>query len=416
MRASVHMRAYLHAARDLGSGRTRMPEPNESTGFRCFLLLSSAIDRGGGNSIRIEYDPGARESRLAKQCLERVSSPVRHGNLKSPLQRIASGALLLLVVFVIAVVGYRFFGDFNWLESVWMVVITISTVGYSESSSLSPSLQILTIFVILVGMSAAAYTFGGLIQLLLEGEIDRLIGLRRMTAEIANMKNHVIICGFGRMGQCLAAELKSQHKETVILEFNPERLREADMLGYACLTGDATEEATLMSAGIDRAKTLVAALSGDPENVFLTLTARNLSDTLQIVARADQINTEKKLRQAGANRVVMPTVVGSRQMARMITRPTTADLIDLVSQQEFADLELDELRISKTSRLIGMTVGEIHAHRDHNLLIVAIQTADTALMFNPNATHPFAASEVVILMGHTGMIEAFREKYGEPPA
>lgn len=338
---------------------------------------------------------------------------MRNRQPKSPLQRIASGGLLLLAVFVIAVFGYRYLGNYSWLESVWMIVITISTVGYGESSSLSPTLQLLTIFVILVGMSAAAYTFGGLIQLLLAGEIDRLIGLRRMTVEIANMKDHVIICGFGRMGQSLAAELQSQRRKSVILELNPERLREADALGYACLSGDATEEATLMSAGIDRAKTLVAALSGDAENVFLTLTARNLNAKLQIVARADQVSTEKKLRQAGADRVVMPTVVGSRQMARVITRPTTADLMELVSQREFADLELDELRISENSKLIGMTIGETLAHRDHNLLMVAIQKAAGKLTFNPKASHRFAPNEVVILMGHTRDIESFRYKYDE---
>ncbi|MDA8743898.1 potassium channel protein [Rubripirellula amarantea] len=333
--------------------------------------------------------------------------------LKSPLQRIASGGVLLLVVFVVSVIGYRFVGNYGWLESVWMVVITISTVGYSESSSLSPILQVFTVVVILFGMSAAAYTFGGLIQLLLEGEIDRLIGLRRMTAEIANMKGHVIICGFGRMGQCLAEELKSQGRRAVILESNPDRLREADMLGYACLTGDATEESTLMSVGIDRASTLVAALSGDAENVFLTLTARNLNANLQIVARADQVSTEKKLHQAGANRVVMPTVVGSRQMARVITRPTTADLIELVSQREFADLELDELRISEHGKLAGLTVGATNAHRDHNLLMIAIQDATGALTFNPNAMHTFKTGEVVIVMGHTGDIKNFRAKYEE---
>ncbi len=321
--------------------------------------------------------------------------------------------MLLLAVFVVAVLGYRVLGDYDWLQSVWMVVITISTVGYSEASTLSPPLQLLTIFVILVGISAAAYTFSGLIQILLAGEIDRLIGMRHMNAEIDHLKDHVIICGFGRMGQCLAAELKSHRRKSIILEINPDRLREADELGYACLIGDATEEATLISAGIDRAKTLVAALSGDPENVFLTLTARNLNAKLQIVARADQVSTEKKLRQAGADRVVMPTVVGSRQMARVITRPTTADLIDLVSQREFADLELDELRVSENGKLVGLTVGETNAHRDHNILLVAIQDAEGKLTFNPKATRRISANEVVILMGHTGDIKSFCKKFDE---
>ncbi|MBB3206045.1 voltage-gated potassium channel [Rhodopirellula rubra] len=333
---------------------------------------------------------------------------------RTPVQRIASGGVLLLFVFAIAVAGYRYLGDYGWLESVWMVVITISTVGYSESSSLSPGLQLYTVLVILIGMSAAAYTFGGLIQLLLAGEIDRLIGLRRMTAEIANMKDHVIICGFGRMGQSLAEDLRSQGRVVVIIELNADRIREADVLGFACLTGDATEENTLESVGIVRARTLVAALSGDAENVFLTLTARNLNSKIQIVARAELRSTEKKLRQAGADRVVMPTVVGSRQMARVITRPTTADLMELVSQREFSDLELDELRVAESSLLTGMSVGATDAHRGHKLLIVAIQSREGKLLFNPNASQVIQVGDTLILMGHIGDIQAFREKFNQP--
>ena len=336
---------------------------------------------------------------------------MRSTKIKTPLKRIIGGGVLLSIVFVIAVLGYRFVGEYNWLGAIWMVVITISTVGYGETSTQPPVLQLLSIFVILFGITAAAYTFTGLIQLLLEGEIDRLIGLRRMTAEIASLNDHVIICGFGRMGQCLAGELHKRRRRVVVLEINPERLRDADAQGYACLSGDATEESTLQSAGIDRAKTLVAALSSDAENVFLTLTARNLNRKLQIVARADQVSTEKKLRQAGADRVVMPTVVGSLQMARVITRPTTADLIDLVSQSEFADLELDELRVLQDSKLVGLTVGETHAHRDHQLLIVAIQGADGKLIFNPDLTHRLSANEVLILMGQSKGIENFRNQY-----
>lgn len=319
---------------------------------------------------------------------------------------------MVLIVVAIAVCGYRIFGGYGWLDAIWLVVVTISTVGYGETSTLAPGLQVLTIFVILIGMSAAAYTFGGLIQLLLEGEIDRLIGLRRMTSEIAGMRDHVIICGFGRMGKGLAEDLQSQNRAVVIIEANAESLREADEMGFACLTGDATEESVLNSVGIERASTLVAALSGDAENVFLTLTARNLNPDIQIVARADQSSTEMKLKQAGADRVVLPTVVGFRQMSRVITRPTTAYLIDLVSQREFADLELDEVAVQPTSMLAGLTVGETHAHRDHDLLIVAIKSKDDAFVFNPSADHRFAVGEVVILMGHTGDIQSFRKAFG----
>jgi voltage-gated potassium channel len=319
---------------------------------------------------------------------------------------------VLSAVFVMAVVGYRFLGNYSWLEATWLVVITISTVGFSESSTLDPVLQVLTMFVILVGMSAAAYTFGGLIQLMLEGELERIIGRRRMTAEIARLKDHIIICGYGRMGQSLAAELLAEHRECVIIERDAEKLRDVDDSQLTVLTGDATEERVLAMVGIERARTLVSTLPSDADNVFITLTARNLNPQIEIVARAEQQSTEKKLRQAGADRVVLPTIVGSRQMARMITSPTSADLIDLVTQRGFIDLQLDELQISIGSRLIGLSVSETEARRHHNLLVVAIKRADGSLLFNPGGEQRLVLHDVIILMGHQLEIEAFRKKFG----
>ncbi len=333
--------------------------------------------------------------------------------MRSPLQRIRLGACVLTLVFALAVAGYRVIGDYDWVEAVWMVVITISTVGYGEHSGFTPALQIFTIFVILFGMTAAMYTFGGLFQMMLEGELERVIGRRRMTRELEHLNNHVIICGFGRMGRNLIGDLRKHSRQLVTIDNDPLVAEDANAEAVLCVQGDATQESLLELVNIQQASALVTTLPSDADNVFITLTARNLNPSLQIIARAEQISTEKKLKQAGANKIVMPTIVGARQMVRMITRPSTADLMELVSESNVADLELDEMVISQQSRLVGVTVRETEAHRRHKLLLVAIKRTNGDLIFSPDADEKFQAHDVIMLMGHSEGIEKFRRQFAD---
>ncbi|MGI9472846.1 MAG: potassium channel family protein [Rubripirellula sp.] len=332
--------------------------------------------------------------------------------MRTPLERIRLGGFVLAVIFIIAILGYRFIGGFDWTAAVWMVVITISTVGYGESSQLPAQVQALTIVVIVLGISAAVYTFGGLFQMILEGELENVLGRRRMTKEISRLRGHTIVCGYGRMGRNLAQELGAQNVELVVIDQNPEAFAEASADGLLCVFGDATDEGMLMSAGLEHAATLVSTFPNDAESVFITLTARELNSTIRIIARAERESTEKKLAQAGANTIVMPTVVGARQMGRMITRPSTAHLIKLVDEGSNRDFDLDELLVGETSDLVGMTVKETEAHRRHKLLVVAVKTAGGELKFNPNAEDQFKAGDVVMLIGHRDHITRFRNEFG----
>ena len=331
--------------------------------------------------------------------------------MRAPLHRIRLGAVVLAVIFVAAVVGYHALG-YDWLDAVWMVVITVSSVGYGEKSVADPATKIFSIIVIVFGLSAAAYTIGGLLQMITEGEMERALGRRRMTRDIERLKEHVVICGFGRMGEMLARDLKSMGRPFVIVDNDPERIAGAELQRYLCLSGDATEEETLREAGIERASALVTGLPNDAASVFITLTSRNLNPNLQIIARAEHPSTEKKLRQAGADRVVMPALVGARQMARLITRPSTADLMELVAETSFLDYELDEIAVPDESKLAGVTVRETEAHRRHRLLVVAVKEKDGNMVLNPDAEYTFKSGDVVIFMGHTEDIAGFREEYG----
>lgn len=332
--------------------------------------------------------------------------------MNTPLQRIRRGALVLVAVVALSVVGYRYLGEgYGWIDALWMVVITISTVGYGEASELSSAMQLFSVGVILLGLTASAYTFGGLVQLVVGGELDRMMGRRRMARDIEQLKEHVIICGYGRMGRNLSLDLHRQGRSLIVVDNDAQKLEEAASHGMVCIQGDATEEDLLLAAHVDRAKTLVTALPTDAANVFITLTVRNVCPDIQIIARAEHQSTEKKLRQAGANRIVMPAIVGARQMVRMITRPSTADLMELVAESNFTDLELDEIVVSKSSSLIGVTVAETEAHRRHGLLVVAVKRPDGQMTFNPDASYTFQAHDIVMVMGHFNDIRKFGDRY-----
>ena len=252
---------------------------------------------------------------------------------------------MLALVILGSILVYRLSGQYSWLEALWLVIITISTVGFSEASQLPPGLQLFTILVILVGLSVTAYTFTGAIQMLLAGEIDQALGIRRMQKQISQLDQHVIICGVGRIGRHLAEELHGRQLPYVLIENDPEKLDDARELGFLVVDGDATEEEVLTRAGAARAKTIIITLPSDAANVFITLTVREINPDIRVVAVAEHEKTCKKLRRAGADRIVMPTLVGARQLARMITHPTTADLMDLVAEKTYLDLELDEIHV-----------------------------------------------------------------------
>lgn len=328
-------------------------------------------------------------------------------------KRIRLGFATLTIVFVMAVVGYRCLG-YSWLEAVWMVVITIATVGYGERSQAEPAVMVHTVAVILVGITSATYTFAAIIQFAVGGEVERFFGKRKMKKEIARLQHHVVLCGYGSTGELLAATLRQQGIPLVIVERDTERVAVAESHEFLVYPGDATSEEVLLESGLASARAVIISLPSDAENVFITLTARNLSREIKIVARAESPSTERKLRQAGANRVVMPSVSGARLMARMVTRPSTADLIEIVSESTYPDLELDEIEVRPGSRWIGRNVHATEAQRKHRLLVVSVKPTQGAMIFNPDESYQFQAGDTVILLGKAEDIQRFRDEQTIP--
>jgi voltage-gated potassium channel len=202
----------------------------------------------------------------------------------------------------------------------------------------------------------------------------------------------------------------------VVVDSQTERVAEASALGYLTIEGDATDEEVLKSAGIDQAKTVVVALRSDADNVFLTLTARNLNTKLNILARCEQPNTEKKLRQAGANHVVMPAIIGAQRIADIISKPHAADLLYRVADPTALSVDLEELQITKFNRLIGKSIRSADLRQHHQLLIIAIRREDGQLLLTPEAEQKFHAGDTIIVLGQEEGIAQFRQAYDIPLA
>lgn len=326
----------------------------------------------------------------------------------SLLQRIRRGLLLLGGFFAVAVVGYKWLTGCTWLESVYFFVITVSTVGYSEQSTAPPEVKLFTIGIITVGVIGLGYLVGLIVQSMIEGQIDKALGAQRMTREIEQLSGHTLVCGYGRTGQTIATELARRNKPYVVIDQGVEGSTHAREEGRLVVVGDAMEEEVLLQAGIERADTIVVALKSDADNVFLTLTARNLNSSLRIIARGEQVATEKKLRQAGADQVVLPAVIGGRRMAALVTRPNAAEMLEHFSNHEKIDVGLEEITISSGSQLVGKTVRETAARQRHNLLIVGIRRAAGQMLFNPDPDDKFEADDTLVVMGKSKDIESFQ--------
>ncbi len=332
--------------------------------------------------------------------------------MNASIRRLKFGLTTLGVIFMLAVAGYWLGAGWPLFDSFYMVVSILTTVGLAEVQELTPAMKLFTALVMAFGVSAALYIMGVFVQMMTEGEINKALGLRRVGREVQRLSRHVIICGFGRMGEILAAELHRQKMSFVIVEQDQERVAEAAQRGYLAIHDDSSEEDALKAAGLVRAKTLVTTLPHDADNVFITLTCRNLNPGLHIIARGEFPSTEKKLLQAGADRVVLPAATGALRMAAMITRPSTVELVEVVAGRSIAaDVEVDELTLPADNSLVGRTVGETDIRSRHGLLVVGVRHADDKLDFAPGADCRFQSDDRVIVIGHINDIESFRKEY-----
>lgn len=317
-------------------------------------------------------------------------------------RRLGGALILLLVVIVVGTVGYWLLG-FGAVDALYQTITTVATVGFREVEPLSTIGKFFTMALILFGVGATLYAFSVLIETLLEGRLLDLLGRRRMQRTIGSMHDHVIICGWGRVGKAIAAEVAEAGRDLVVIDIDESRLADTDL---AAICGDATDDAILIAAGIERASALVAAVDVDASNSFITLGARAMRPDLFIVSRARSVDSEEKLRRAGADRVVNPQNIGGARMAAFVLHPHVAEFLDVVMHERNLEFRLEELPITAGSPLVGTTLRETHLRDRTGALVLAVRRADGTFATNPSPDTLLEAGQVLIAIGTGDELDA----------
>jgi voltage-gated potassium channel len=315
-----------------------------------------------------------------------------------PRSPLLTAGLALAAVIAVGTTGYMLIIGMGFTDAMYMTITTLSTVGFREVAPLGRAGQWFTMALIVGGIGIVFYSATALARDLIEGELRRGFGRRRVEKRIQQMEDHVIVCGFGRMGRAVCKELAAKPAPFVVIDRDPEMLRHADAEGYAWLSGDASEDLVLEAAGITRAQGLVAALPSDADNVYVVLTARELNPRLVIVARGEDDRGQRKLLHAGATRVVSPYAIGGHRMAHALLRPAVLDVLDLATHSRSLELQIEELAVEPGAFCAGATLGHSGLREGHGVIIIAVKRGEE-MRFNPDAETRVEAGDRLVLMG-----------------
>jgi voltage-gated potassium channel len=325
--------------------------------------------------------------------------------------------LLLLIplgLIVLGTLGYFILEPkYTLFDSLYMTVTTLTTVGYGEVHPLSPRGRLFTIFLLLGGTIGFLYAVTELLRAVVGGEVQNLLGRRRMERVLAGLNNHLIVCGYGRMGRFVCKEFSAQGLDFVIVDRKAEALADFALPHGIALVGDATADEVLKHAGVERARALVTVAASDADNLFITMTARLLNDKLYIVARAEGEQAETKLRRAGASRVVAPYAIGGLKMAQAVLRPAVVDFIELATKTEHLDLQIEEALIRAGSRLDGRTLRDSRLRQDLGIIVVAIKKGGGHLVSNPPGDAVMAPGDTLIVLGDRQNLDRLEEMAGK---
>lgn len=333
------------------------------------------------------------------------------------IRPIVWGATIFTVSCLLAIARFKHEG-WTLVEAVYMVVITVFGIGYEEVHSIDkPDLRVFMIVFIIAGYSSAIFTLGAVAKFVAEGEIMRVIGVKRMTMEIDRLRDHVVICGFGRVGQILASELRQSGQKFVIVDAGTDRIEQAQTAGYLAVHGDATEEGTLIEAGVTRARAVASCLSDDALSVFITLTTRDLNPRAEIIARAEAITTKSKLERSGATQVVLPAEIGAAKMAKLITNPSAEVLLSDNAETDMFNEELEEFGLSmremslpSESPLCGEPLSSVDFTGSRGMLVVAVRSDEGDVRACPNGATILSAGDTLVLLGHRDDLDGLGER------
>jgi len=324
--------------------------------------------------------------------------------LKPMRRQLIISIFLIFVVIALGTVGYSIFEGWGLFDSLYMTVITITTIGFKEVHELSATGRAFTVVLIFFSVGAVFYSLNNAARILIEGELRDIFGRRKVKNKIKRLKGHYIVCGYGRMGKIICKELKNTGVDFVIIEKGhiPEAM-ENDLL---FVQGDATLDETLREAGIAKAKGLISVLSTDAENLYVVLSARGLNPSLNIVARAVEEGSEQKLIRAGADRALSPYYIGGQRIAHTVLKPAVVDFIEFTTRAGNIDIRMEEIRVEEGSPIAGQTLDQCGIGRELGILVVAIKKQTGQMEINPTYTTSIVSGDTIVAIGEVSKLSA----------
>ena len=323
---------------------------------------------------------------------------------RTNVKKLQLALFALLAIVAYGTLGFMFIEDYRPLEAIYMTAITLSTVGFGEVRELDDQGRVFAITLIVLGVSLGAFTVSVIGQMVLEGHLREIYGRRRMEKRIARLSGHSIIAGYGRVGRRVAREFFRKQEPFVVIEVDDQALEQVDRDGALFVEGTATDDDVLRRAGVERAKTLITTLPDEAQNVYITLTARYMNRDLQIIARADVEDGEKKLIRAGANHVVSPHVLGGQRMAMASLRPNVVDFMHTTALGE-GGLSIEEMVIPEGCRLAGKTLVDSRLKQEFNVTLIGIKKRDKKMTIAPGPNTTLDEADILVLVGPTEDLE-----------
>jgi voltage-gated potassium channel len=321
--------------------------------------------------------------------------------------------IMLTLIVSMGTAGYMILEKWNFLDSLYMTVITLTTVGFGEVHPVNDQGRILTMTILVSGLGVVGYLIGTLTQIVVEGQLLRIMGRKKLERKIEKLKDHIIICGYGRVGRIICEEIyRSKPTALVVIDTDSTVTAKIEEDGHLYLLGDATEERFLLRAGIRRAKGLATALDSEADNVYITLTAKGLNPNLYIIARAGRVGSEKKLFQAGANHVVSPHQIGGYRMAQALLRPSVTEFIDFATHDPNTGMGMEEIPVRPNSKLSDVALVDSGIRKNLDLIIVAIKKADGKMLFNPASHTTIQIGDTLIALGQRSSLIKLEQLLG----
>jgi voltage-gated potassium channel len=327
----------------------------------------------------------------------------------TPYKRLWVTFFSMALIVMIGIIGYGLIEGWQAADAFYMTIITLSTVGFQEVRPLSDMGRIFTACLIVFGIATVGYAFGNVTAFLIEGELKQLFRIRKVTKTIEKLKDHIIICGYGHEGRHAADELKRSKVPFVVIEWDVELTEQLRDKALLVVEGDATRDDVLLSAGVSVAKGLIATLSHDSDNVFVSLTARGFNPNLQIISRAAHDTSVAKLYRAGANKVISSSEIGGRRIASALLRPHVLNFLDVIINDREMELRLEDIDIAAKSVFAGKSIGELQIRRNAGTLVVGYSSQGGAMQVNPHTATVLHAGDIIIVLGNNQQVEQLRD-------